>query len=286
MAALQKAGHLISVAVPATSRSWISKAHLIEASLTATYVPPSAFNPDGTWDANIPNNDDTDWVVIQNGTPASCTQLGLYNLFPTRPSVDLVISGPNHGRNASTIYNLSSGTVGGALEAATCGKRGIAVSFGSKDEQDPGIIAAASRLSVRVVEYLFREWDERVEIYNLNVPMRGDVEGRPVRYTRALGNVWSKGSLYAEVGGGCRAMANGVDGGKACNGVAGKSNGVRHFESRQLKERTFAWSAELSDIKKSLQTAPEGTDAHAVLSGCTRYGCQPYLTLLAETQAN
>jgi 5'/3'-nucleotidase SurE len=32
--------------------------------------------------------------------------------------IDLVISGPNHGPNASTIYNMSSETVGGALEGA------------------------------------------------------------------------------------------------------------------------------------------------------------------------
>ncbi|KAJ9371602.1 hypothetical protein DTO282E5_3784 [Paecilomyces variotii] len=302
--ALQDAGHLVSVAIPAASRSWIGKAHIIGASLTASYVPPDAFRDDGLWDSTgtgTGSAEDQAWAVISNGTPASCTQLGLYNLFPDRDPIDLVISGPNHGRNASTIYNLSSGTVGGALEAATCGKRGIALSFGSKEEQDVEVIRAASRLSVRLIEHLYRHWDDRVELYNLNIPMRSDVESRPVRYTRALPNYWTKGSLYAELvadsegsglnGGPINQSAktdavqppttnggndgdhingingiNGVDRIDGLNGVNGvhKTNGVS-----RVKERHFQWSAELSDIVRSLKESPEGTDAHTVLNGYT-----------------
>lgn len=205
-------------------------------------------------------------------------QLGLYNVFADRPPIDLVISGPNHGRNASTIYNLSSGTVGGALEAATCGKRGVAVSFGSKDEQTPETIAAASRLAVRVVEHLARNWDARAELYNLNVPMRADVESRPVRYTRALRNYWSRACLYAEqqsthtlvngagAAGGKEEYTNGTSS-EGCDGVKAMNGDA---PSSQLKERRFAWSADLSDMKKGLLAGEEGTDAHTVLNGSTR----------------
>ncbi|KAI9375687.1 survival protein sure-like phosphatase/nucleotidase [Aspergillus egyptiacus] len=299
--ALQAAGHLVSVAIPAASRSWIGKAHIIEASLKATYVPPSAFRNDGTWDDpethhHTPPAHGADstttaeqesrsepewpWVVITNGTPAACVQLGVFNLFTDRPPIDLVISGPNHGRNASTIYNLSSGTVGGALEAATCGKRGIAVSFGSKDEQPLEIIEAAARLTVRIVHHLVENWDERVELYNLNVPMLLDVESRPVLYTRTLPYYWSRGSLYAEVS--CDKapplLTNGThappQNGKgqivnrhgAVNGVV-SANGVK--PSQNFRERNFKWAAELSDMKKALQASEEGTDAHTVLNGST-----------------
>ena len=281
MNSLQAAGHSVSVAIPGASRSWIGKAHIIEASLTAHYVHPDSFNPDGTWDESYqPDPSENDepqppWVVIANGTPASCTQLGLHNLFTDRPPFDLVISGPNHGRNASTIYNLSSGTVGGALEAVFCGKRGIAISFGSKDPQADEVIQAAARLAVRVVDHLFAVWDERVELYNINVPMRLDVETQPVLYTRTLPYYWSRGCLYAEeetvhVNG-----TNGVNGltnGEAkahCNGV----NGVKgHGHGHGPKQRQFKWSADLSDMKKRLQESEEGTDAHTVLNGSTRYG--------------
>lgn len=303
--ALQDAGHLVSVAVPAASRSWIGKAHLIGASLKATYVPPDAFREDGTWDTSaLPDassqspdaeqrdsNHNREWVVVDNGTPASCTQLGLYNLFTDRGPIDLVVSGPNHGRNASTIYNLSSGTVGGALEAATCGKRGIALSFGSKEEQSIEVVRAASRLSVRLIEHIYKNWDDGVDLYNLNVPMRADVESRPVRWARALPNYWSKGSLYAEVdvgteaGAGEAVLPNGTaDVGAAPtkqgilsrfwnnnnNTSAPVVNGCTPHSQPQLKERHFQWSTELSDITKSLRAAEEGTDAHTVLGGCTR----------------
>ena len=270
------------MAIPASSRSWIGKAHLIEASLEATYVPPSAFRNDGTWDTTTTTTTSSEqeqgneWVVITNGTPASCVQLALFNLFPPnspKGPIDLIISGPNHGRNASTIYNLSSGTVGGALEAATCGKRGIAISFGSKDPQPEGTIGAAARLAVRVVEYLARNWDERVELYNLNIPMREDVEGRPVRYTKALPYYWARGYLYSEIS----ADENGHGHEGLCNGeskklVNGTTNGTGPSQPASgLKKRSFKWAAELSDMKKALQASEEGTDAHTVLNGCTRY---------------
>ncbi|GKZ32502.1 hypothetical protein AbraIFM66950_001963, partial [Aspergillus brasiliensis] len=279
--ALESAGHRISVAIPAASRSWIGKAHLIEASLTATYVPPAAFRGDGTWDETFQqdtddnnNTNDKDWVIITNGTPASCVQLGLHNLFPDRGPIDLVISGPNHGRNASTIYNLSSGTVGGALEAATCGKRGIAISFGSKDEQPLDIIHAAARLATGVVNHLIQNWDDQVELYNVNVPMRLDVESRPVMWTRTYPYYWARGYLYSEVSGE-KAAPVGVNG-HGANGEEEKdeeqlTNGTTSSTSKTatpksegggLKKRNFAWAAELSDMKKALQESPEGTDAH------------------------
>lgn len=215
-------------------------------------------------------------MVITNGTPASCVQLGLYsNLFPDRAHIpiDLVISGPNHGRNASTIYNLSSGTVGGALEAANCGKRGIAISFGSKDPQTLGTIRAAAHLAVRVVQHLVRNWDDRVELYNLNIPMREDVGSRPVQFTRALPYYWDRGCLYAEI------PPESGDGEKMVGHVEATESELRNGNSESrcgsgsgpgLKQRSFKWAAELSGMKKALQASEEGTDAHAVLNGCTR----------------
>ena len=47
------------------------------------------------------------WCMI-TGTPASVANLALTNIVP---DADLVISGPNYGRNCSTPLVLSSGTV-------------------------------------------------------------------------------------------------------------------------------------------------------------------------------
>lgn len=144
--------------------------------------------------------------------------------------------------------------MGGALEAVFCGKRGIAVSFGSKDPQPATIIAAAARLAVRVINHLTRNWDERVELYNLNIPMREDVETQPVLYTRTLPYYWSRGCLYAEA-------EAGADKTDECNGTNG--------HAALPTTRQFKWSADLSDMKKRLQQSEEGTDAHTVLNGST-----------------
>lgn len=263
MDTLREAGHTTSVVIPDASRSWIGKAHIIGDTLKATYVCPDTHLEDDTVDqpSDRHSHEDDDWVLV-NGTPASCTQLGLFNLFPDRGPVDLVISGPNHGRNASTIYNLSSGTVGGALEAATCGKKAIALSFASKDHQPPEIINAASRLAVQIIEYLFHHWAaaEGVELYNLNIPMLHDVEQRPILYSSALQNYWSKGSLFQPLPVNDAAKMNGAI-----------PNGPTEVAKRPFgREKYFAWAPELSDIKRSVEQSAEGTDTWTVREGCSR----------------
>ncbi|PGH17934.1 5'/3'-nucleotidase SurE [Helicocarpus griseus UAMH5409] len=295
---LQDAGHLVSVVIPDSSRSWIGKAHIIGETLKATYVSPEALLKDssGSVQSNHASNDlgsgglqkrngassaqpDTStpdstrdcgtghpWVLVANGTPAACTQLGIYCLFPERPPVDLVVSGPNHGRNASTIYTLASGTVGGALEAVTCGKKSIALSFASKEKQPVEIIQAAARLSVKLIEHIASHWPaEGVELYNINVPMRLDVEDRPIVYTRTLPNTWSKCSLYGEVDARTIEPDNNDVGDKDRHeGSAPTERGGQ----QEPRTRHFKWAPELSDIQRSVECSQVGTDAYTVMNGC------------------
>lgn len=109
-----------------------------------------------------------DWVLI-DGTPATATQLGLFHLFSSpsslgsggggeqQPAFDLVISGPNYGRNTTALFSLSSGTVGGAMEAATFGVRAVAISFAFwTREYDKGLVERACKHGVEIVEGLVR----------------------------------------------------------------------------------------------------------------------------------
>jgi 5'/3'-nucleotidase SurE len=283
---------VVSVVIPDSSRSWIGKAHLIGSTVKATYISPfprfedeaAPINHNGT---NTPKTEsprrqrDEEWVVIMDGTPASCVQLGIYNLFQERGPVDLVVSGPNHGRNASTIYNLSSGTVGGALEAATCGKRAIALSYASKDEQAKDTIDAASRLSVKLVEHLYNNWAKGVDIYNVNVPMRSDIELRPIFYASASENRWTEGSLYRELD------PSSKDGNGSRDRSSRDRNGSRDYHSkpglfsrlwdsppersRNGREKYFRWAPDLSDIHRGMELSQDGTDARTLQDGCVRY---------------
>ena len=58
------------------------------------------------------------------------------------------------------MFSLSSGTLGGALEAAVCKRRAIALSYAFfSRNHDPEIIAGASKLSVKLIDYLYKNWD-------------------------------------------------------------------------------------------------------------------------------
>ena len=65
-------------------------------------------------------------VYACNGTPTDCAKLGTEHFSPRRP--DLVLSGINHGSNAS-INVIYSGTMGAALEAVTNGYASIGFSL-------------------------------------------------------------------------------------------------------------------------------------------------------------
>jgi len=164
----------IVVAVPSSQRSWIGKAHMIGAEVTGEAITDE-------------RTGDLEWLLL-SGTPATCANIGVKHLGP----IDLVISGPNYGRNTSAAYIMSSGTVGATLEAAIMGVRGIALSYsytmlGHPEEH----VSEASRLSVALVKYLLANWQQEAQVYTVNVPLfEGLGPHTPVHYTRILQNQW------------------------------------------------------------------------------------------------
>ena len=111
----------VSVVLPDSQKSWISKAFHIGEKITATFYNPT------TGDTSLTQQSDENWLLLDGvpfsnqmlilGTPSTCTNIGLYHASG-EADFDLVIVGPNIGRNSSTVFTLSSGTIGGAMEAA------------------------------------------------------------------------------------------------------------------------------------------------------------------------
>jgi 5'/3'-nucleotidase SurE len=140
-----------------------------------------------------------EWLLVDS-TPASCVQIGLYHAFKSRGPIELVVSGPNYGRNTTAVFALSSGTLGAALEAAVCGVRAVALSYAFfAPGHDDAVIAACGRAAVRVVEGLVGNWDGDVGLYSVNVPVVADVERAKVLWTRVLQNRWTGGSCFKEI---------------------------------------------------------------------------------------
>ncbi|KAK1759694.1 tubulin-tyrosine ligase [Echria macrotheca] len=288
---LQAAGHTVSVCLPHTQRSWIGKAHMIGQTVKPVYYrPPPASRPAAG--LTLPPSDENDeeqgghgttharpstrpgveeWILV-DGTPASCVQIGLYHFFRDRGPVDLVVSGPNYGRNTTAVFALSSGTLGGALEAAVCRKRAVALSYAFfSRNHDPEIIAAASRRGVRVIEALWRDWpaDGSVDLYSVNVPLVEDVEDKDVLFTGMLQNYWGEGSCFTEVDG---SVDGEVEDEERIREGEGDPSGGEENGGKGLKPHThkhFKWSPRFTDVYRSVEEAPPGNDGWAVKEGFT-----------------
>ncbi|KAI0408325.1 survival protein sure-like phosphatase/nucleotidase [Xylaria palmicola] len=290
--ALQKAGHTVSVCLPDTQRSWIGKAHMIGQTVKPVYYrPPAAYDtqndsaPQGTTHRFPSRGRDAveEWVLV-DGTPASCAQIGLHHVFRERGPIDLVVSGPNFGRNSTALFALSSGTLGAALEAAVCRRRAIALSWAHfKDRQhpkEPAIIEEATRQSVRVIEALAAQWptDGSVDLYTVNVPLLPGVENRRTIFTPMLQNYWGDGgTCFTEVEGSIgdedeeEERIRGYEGApksKTANGVEADAD-EEDEDNKGLIHRHFKWKPRFEDVYRSVEEAPPGNDGWAVNEGHT-----------------
>ncbi|KAL8716262.1 MAG: hypothetical protein Q9220_000167 [cf. Caloplaca sp. 1 TL-2023] len=270
---LQSAGHTVSVILPHQQRSWIGKAHFASQIVKPTYFRPGTLHTDdGTTHAKPlhqdSRNESEEWVLV-NSTPATAAQLGLFHFFQDRGPVDLVISGPNYGRNTTSLFSLSSGTIGGALEAAVCRKRAIALSYAffSRDH-DPQIIAGASRMSVKVIEHLTQHWDKDVDLYSVNVPVVEGVEGTRVMYTFALQNYWKSGSSFTEIEAVDEEDEDPDEKEAEVREQEGKPDGGDGVEKRVRHKHThFKWTPNFTDVYQSVETSEPGNDGWAVKEG-------------------
>lgn len=270
---LQAAGHVVSVCLPREQRSWIGKAHIIGQTVKPSYFRPGGLHEDNGVVAHRPSREGDDWILV-DGTPASCVQIGLYHFFQDRGPVDLVLSGPNYGRNTTACFSLSSGTLGGALEAAVCKRKAVALSYAFNSRiHDPVIIAAASRLSVKLVEYLFANWDADTDLYTVNVPLVEGVEDNKVLWTDILQNYWGSSSCFEAVDD------------EEVDDAAEEEQWIREGEVDKTAERRpvtrhvhkhFKWAPRFTDVFKSVEDSEPGNDGWAVKEGFTRYApCRP-----------
>ncbi|KAI1458091.1 sure-like protein [Annulohypoxylon moriforme] len=286
---LQKRGHDVSVCLPHTQRSWIGKAHMIGQTVKPLYYRPSeTFDPSPsaasqaqgtTYTRPSKNNKDEEWILV-DGTPASCAQIGLHHFFHEKGPVDLVVSGPNYGRNTTAVFALSSGTLGGAIEAAVCRKKSIALSYAFfSRNHDPVVIDAAGRHSVKVIEKLYAQWPEdgSVDLYSVNVPLIEGVEEKKTLWTEMLQNYWGdNGACFEEVEGsigdedeeeerireGEESQASGAPDSKANGDTSGEG------QSRYA-HRHFKWAPRFTDVHKSVEESTPGNDGWAVKEGFT-----------------
>ncbi|RMX88941.1 hypothetical protein D0869_01263, partial [Hortaea werneckii] len=275
---LESAGHTVSVVLPDSQRSWIGKAHMVGQDVQATHYWPPQDTPEthsaaSSSAAASDHDGKTPWVLV-NSTPASCAQLGLSRFFfQERGEVDLVISGPNYGRNTTAVFALSSGTLGAALEASVCGYRAIALSFAFFDRRNlPDVVGESCQQALRVCSWLSENaaWGDG-RLYTVNVPLlKGCTEAKTV-WTRMLQNEWKQGACFQEL-----PAASAVDDASTEEAKLRKQETKNESgtstpatESSKWPRRHFKWAPRFTDVYEAVQRAGPGSDGWAVKEGQT-----------------
>ncbi|KAK8098625.1 tubulin-tyrosine ligase PBY1 [Apiospora kogelbergensis] len=277
--ALQRAGHTVSVCLPHTQRSWIGKAHMVGETVKPSYYRPSetfdptppsdsaAAKPQGTTHSRPSKSRDIEEWILVDGTPASTAAQWTWSS-----------RAPTTAETRRPSLPLSSGTLGGALEAAVCRQKAIAVSYAFfSRNHDPDIIEGASAHSVRVIESLHRQWpaDASVDLYSVNVPLVEGVGKNKTLFTEMLQNYWSQGSsCFTEVEG---SVGDEDEEERRIRESEGRE-GVAPPEESSTKEneagsgythRHFKWSPRFTDVYNSVEESPPGNDGWAVKEGLT-----------------
>ncbi|KAI0043200.1 sure-like protein [Auriscalpium vulgare] len=199
-------GWEVNVVIPSSQKSWIGKAHQIKEIVHGQYYYPRDHDGNGVKSSTsrpLEHGEIAEWILL-DGTPATCANIGLHNLY--HGDIDLLLSGPNLGRNTSSAFALSSGTIGAALSSSLSHVRSIALSYGTVIHTGPtptSFFEPAHALSARIVGHLWDNWGAdagglragEVDLYNVNIPMveglLGD-EGLPILWTRMWRNSYGR----------------------------------------------------------------------------------------------
>jgi 5'-nucleotidase len=162
--ALETAGHQVTVCAPDRPRSASGHSITLHKPLRLKQVPLS----DGS----------LAWAA--SGTPADCVALGLLDILST-DTVDLVVSGINHGPNLGWDVTYS-GTVSAAMEAVISGVPAIAVSVASYEENIHWD-GAANFVARTLVPEAARHGLPPATLLNVNAPDLPESELKGVRVT-------------------------------------------------------------------------------------------------------
>lgn len=250
----------LTICVPFSQKSWIGKAHFAGKDVIVKYIYTSISKPeDNSYHGPFPcpqeklksNPDLYEWCLVDNGTPATCADIGINHICGPE-NVDLVLSGPNVGRNSTALYALSSGTIGGAMEGCHQGKRSIAISYSYEAEPDVPSewLNEASLMSVKIIEQLWSKWNEQVQTYTVNIPLLSTLKigETKIYHVPMLENTWGKSLFYKEEQTSVQTHSDIVDG--------SVSDGL-----------IFRWSPDFDVVHKAVDASEGMTDGKLIAQG-------------------
>jgi len=273
----------VKVVIPSTQKSWIGKAFQINDLVKGRYYYPKGTNGQGETSQSsrsLEEGEIGEWILL-DATPASCSNIALHNLF--LGEIDLVISGPNYGRNTSSAFSLSSGTIGAALASSLSGVRSIALSYGTMIKNTPTTFHdPAFKLSTKIINHLLANWGHRGDkvLYSINIPMIEKLlhdDGMKIYWT----SVWKSnyGRLFKEIPGAGAAGKAEKTTLQTTDATVPREGGENSELVAEEGKLVFKFHPDLSGLLNNTG-APEGSDGWALDVGAI--SVTPYLTSFAE----
>ena len=157
--------------VPETSQSGMSHAISVKKPLHVRYRKEVS--------------DDLYHCYTVTGTPVDCVKLALNKLLPRKP--DLVVSGINHGSNAS-VNLLYSGTMGAAIEGAI--NRIRSIGFSLLDYDPDADFTTAALISKKLISQVLANGYHSDLCLNVNIPALESDEIKGLRVCRQTRGYW------------------------------------------------------------------------------------------------
>lgn len=122
-----------------------------------------------------------------SGTPVDCVKMGMYMLQPIKP--DFVVSGINHGSNAS-INLLYSGTMAGAVEGSINSIPSIG--FSVTDHAEDLDFEVAKIFVRKIFEYVFTNGLTAGTCLNVNIPYLKLNQINGIKVCRQTKGLWNE----------------------------------------------------------------------------------------------
>ncbi|THH17008.1 hypothetical protein EW146_g3742 [Bondarzewia mesenterica] len=259
------------------------KAYQIKDIITGRYYYPR--DPDGMGEISessrpLQDGEFAEWILL-DGTPATCANIGLHNLY--KDEIDLLLSGPNLGRNTSSAFALSSGTIGAALSSSLSQIRSIALSYGTVIHPTPdSFFHPAHDLSLRIIQHLYDNWGTdpeglrsgEIDLYNVNIPMVEGLLGEddlPIYWTRIWRNTYGRlFEAYMQGNAAVLTSAGSAAGPDALSStfIPVASPASTDVEPKALGSLVFKFAPDMTNlINPAEHMLPEGSDGWAMMKG-------------------
>jgi len=121
-----------------------------------------------------------------SGTPVDCVKIGIYEVMHRKP--DLILSGINHGDNASSNV-LYSGTMSAAVEGAM--ENIPSIGFSLSDHNSDADFSEAKEIARQIIQ------DSLISVFpshvclNVNIPKKGESKIKGIKICRQAHAFWA-----------------------------------------------------------------------------------------------